>query len=117
MLDSVNVKDLNIHWLRSHIGIVSQEPLLFDCTLAKNIAYGDNTRTVTLKEIEAAAKAANIHNFIQELPQVTPTPVCYWAGDNKPTTEYEDPFEEEKKVIIEIIILKQEHFRLMRKKS
>uniref|UniRef100_A0A8D3DCN0 ABC-type xenobiotic transporter n=1 Tax=Scophthalmus maximus TaxID=52904 RepID=A0A8D3DCN0_SCOMX len=69
VLDSVNVKDLNIHWLRSHIGIVSQEPLLFDCTLAENIAYGDNTRTVTLKEIEAAAKAANIHNFIQELPQ------------------------------------------------
>lgn len=71
MLDSVDVKQLNIQWLRSQIGIVSQEPVLFDCTLAENIAYGDNSRTVTMEEIEAAAKAANIHSFIQELPQVT----------------------------------------------
>uniref|UniRef100_A0A4W6C946 ATP-binding cassette, sub-family B (MDR/TAP), member 4 n=1 Tax=Lates calcarifer TaxID=8187 RepID=A0A4W6C946_LATCA len=69
LLDKVNVKDLNIHWLRSQIGIVSQEPVLFDCTLAENIAYGDNSRTVTMEEIQAAAKAANIHNFIEELPQ------------------------------------------------
>ncbi|XP_071324542.1 ATP-dependent translocase ABCB1 [Trachinotus anak] len=69
VLDSVNVKDLNIHWLRSQIGIVSQEPVLFDCSLAENIAYGDNSRTVTMEEIEAAAKAANIHNFIDSLPQ------------------------------------------------
>lgn len=66
----MNAKYLNIHWLRSQIGIVSQEPVLFDCTLAENIAYGDNSRTVTMEEIEAAAKAANIHSFIQNLPQV-----------------------------------------------
>ncbi|MEQ2181193.1 hypothetical protein GOODEAATRI_008864 [Goodea atripinnis] len=70
VMDSIDVKQLNIHWLRSQIGIVSQEPVLFDCTLAENIAYGDNSRSVTLEEIEAAAKAANIHNFIDELPQV-----------------------------------------------
>ncbi|KAK5603038.1 Multidrug resistance protein 1 [Crenichthys baileyi] len=69
VMDSIDVKQLNIHWLRSQIGIVSQEPVLFDCTLAENIAYGDNSRSVTLEEIEAAAKAANIHNFIDELPQ------------------------------------------------
>ncbi|KAM3615029.1 uncharacterized protein V6R79_022403 [Siganus canaliculatus] len=69
MLDSTNIKQLNIHWLRSQMGIVSQEPVLFDCSLAENIAYGDNSRTVTLQEIEAAAKAANIHNFIETLPQ------------------------------------------------
>ncbi|KAM6910395.1 ATP-dependent translocase ABCB1 [Xenentodon cancila] len=69
VLDKTNIKDLNIHWLRSQIGIVSQEPVLFDCTLAENIAYGDNSRTVTMDEITAAAKAANIHNFIEELPQ------------------------------------------------
>ncbi|XP_051812258.1 ATP-binding cassette, sub-family B (MDR/TAP), member 4 isoform X1 [Acanthochromis polyacanthus] len=68
MLDNMNTKQLNIHWLRSHIGIVSQEPILFDCTLAENIAYGDNSRQVTKEEIEAAAKSANIHNFIEELP-------------------------------------------------
>ncbi|XP_023145774.2 ATP-binding cassette, sub-family B (MDR/TAP), member 4 isoform X2 [Amphiprion ocellaris] len=69
MLDNMNAKQLNIHWLRSHIGIVSQEPILFDCTLAENIAYGDNSRKVTMEEIEAAAKSANIHSFIEELPQ------------------------------------------------
>lgn len=70
VMDKIDVKQLNIRWLRSQIGIVSQEPVLFDCTLAENIAYGDNTRKVTMEEIEAAAKAANIHNFINELPQV-----------------------------------------------
>ncbi|KAM4736476.1 ATP-dependent translocase ABCB1 isoform 1-T2 [Anableps anableps] len=69
VMDNIDLKQLNIHWLRSQIGIVSQEPVLFDCTLAENIAYGDNSRSVTMEEIEAAAKAANIHNFIQELPQ------------------------------------------------
>ncbi|XP_049320497.1 ATP-binding cassette, sub-family B (MDR/TAP), member 4 [Astyanax mexicanus] len=69
MLDDKDAKQLNIHWLRSQIGIVSQEPVLFDCSLAENIAYGDNSRQVTQEEIERAAKAANIHSFIQELPQ------------------------------------------------
>ncbi|XP_053289020.1 ATP-binding cassette, sub-family B (MDR/TAP), member 4 [Pleuronectes platessa] len=69
VLDNVNTKQLNIHWLRSQMGIVSQEPTLFDCTLAQNIAYGDNSRIATMDEIVAAAKAANIHSFIQELPE------------------------------------------------
>ncbi|XP_060756248.1 ATP-binding cassette, sub-family B (MDR/TAP), member 4 [Neoarius graeffei] len=69
MLDDHDVKQLNIHWLRSQIGIVSQEPILFDCSLAENIAYGDNSRQVTQEEIEQAAKAANIHSFIEGLPQ------------------------------------------------
>ncbi|XP_057689868.1 ATP-dependent translocase ABCB1-like [Corythoichthys intestinalis] len=69
MLDSVSVKELNIHWLRSQIGIVSQEPVLFDCSLADNIAYGDNSRTVTIEEIKTAAEAANIHSFIEDLPK------------------------------------------------
>ncbi|KAM9852100.1 ATP-dependent translocase ABCB1 [Aulostomus maculatus] len=69
VLDSISANELNIHWLRSQIGIVSQEPVLFDCTLAENIAYGDNSRTVTMEEIQAAAKAANIHSFIETLPK------------------------------------------------
>uniref|UniRef100_A0A1A7WC62 ATP-binding cassette, sub-family B (MDR/TAP), member 4 n=1 Tax=Iconisemion striatum TaxID=60296 RepID=A0A1A7WC62_9TELE len=69
VMDNMDVKQLNIHWLRSQIGIVSQEPVLFDCTLAENIAYGDNSRSVTMEEIQAAARAANIHSFIDELPQ------------------------------------------------
>ncbi|XP_067304664.1 ATP-binding cassette, sub-family B (MDR/TAP), member 4 [Pseudorasbora parva] len=69
MLDENDAKQLNIHWLRSQIGIVSQEPVLFDCSLAENIAYGDNNRKVSQEEIEQAAKAANIHSFIEGLPQ------------------------------------------------
>lgn len=82
-MDGVDIKQLNIHWLRSQIGIVSQEPVLFDCTLAENIAYGDNTRTVTMEEIQAAAKAANIHSFIDQLPQVT----LYNSIKTKTTTQ------------------------------
>ena len=68
-LDKFDIKTLNIQWLRSQIGLVSQEPILFSGTIAQNIAYGDNTREVSLQEIMEKAKAANIHCFIQQLPQ------------------------------------------------
>ncbi|XP_015773938.1 PREDICTED: multidrug resistance protein 1-like [Acropora digitifera] len=68
-IDGNNVRTLNLQWLRSHIGIVSQEPILFGCSIAENIAYGDNSREVPMHEIEAAAKAANIHSFINSLPK------------------------------------------------
>nr|AAO20901.1 Mdr3 [Takifugu rubripes] len=58
-LDGVNVKQLNIHWLRSQIGIVSQEPVLFDCSLAENIAYGDNSRSVSMDEIRYDTQAGD----------------------------------------------------------
>lgn len=65
-----DIRDLNIRWLRSQIGIVSQEPALFDKSIADNIRYGANFRKVSDEEIVEAAKAANIHNFIQSLPEV-----------------------------------------------
>ncbi|KAM9200099.1 ATP-dependent translocase ABCB1-like isoform 1-T1 [Mergus octosetaceus] len=68
VFDDKNAKTVNIQWLRSHIGIVSQEPILFDCTIAENIAYGDNSREVPHEEIVSAAKEANIHSFIDSLP-------------------------------------------------
>uniref|UniRef100_A0A8C4JCQ5 Phosphatidylcholine translocator ABCB4-like n=1 Tax=Dromaius novaehollandiae TaxID=8790 RepID=A0A8C4JCQ5_DRONO len=68
LFDDKNAKALNIQWLRSQIGIVSQEPILFDCTIAENIAYGDNSREVPREEIVSAAKKANIHSFIESLP-------------------------------------------------
>uniref|UniRef100_A0A3B3R1Z2 ATP-binding cassette, sub-family B (MDR/TAP), member 4 n=1 Tax=Paramormyrops kingsleyae TaxID=1676925 RepID=A0A3B3R1Z2_9TELE len=68
LLDQHDTQGLNIHWLRAQIGIVSQEPVLFDCSLAENIAYGDNSREVLHEEIVTAAKAANIHSFIEGLP-------------------------------------------------
>uniref|UniRef100_A0A8B9EE26 Uncharacterized protein n=1 Tax=Anser cygnoides TaxID=8845 RepID=A0A8B9EE26_ANSCY len=69
LLDGQNAKKLNIEWLRAQIGIVSQEPILFDCTIAENIAYGDNSREVSHEEIIRAAKEANIHSFIESLPK------------------------------------------------
>ena len=53
------------------VGIVSQEPILFDMSIKENIAYGDNSRNdIPMEEIIEAAKNANIHDFIQTLPQV-----------------------------------------------
>lgn len=69
-LDKHNIKDLNIQWLRKQIGIVSQEPVLFDRSIGENIAYGDNFRNVDMNEIIAAARQANIHEFIASLPEV-----------------------------------------------
>ncbi|XP_066441351.1 ATP-dependent translocase ABCB1 [Eleutherodactylus coqui] len=67
-MDGCDVKTVNIKWLRAQMGIVSQEPLLFDCSIADNIAYGDNSRVVPFEEIERAAIAANIQTFIESLP-------------------------------------------------
>ncbi|XP_055468722.1 phosphatidylcholine translocator ABCB4 isoform X2 [Psammomys obesus] len=69
VLDGQEVKKLNVQWLRAQLGIVSQEPILFDCSIAENIAYGDNSRIVSQEEIVRAAKSANIHPFIETLPQ------------------------------------------------
>lgn len=77
MLDDAFVKDMNVSNLRSHIGLVSQEPVLFSYSLAENIAYGDNFRKVQMDEIINAAKQANIHNFIAALPQVSVVTLQY----------------------------------------
>ena len=66
LLDGKDLRDLNLQWLRRNIGVVSQEPVLFGTTIAENIRYG--REGVTQEEIEAAAKAANAHNFIMSLP-------------------------------------------------
>ena len=70
LLDGIDERDFNPQWLRQQLGIVQQEPVLFDASIRDNIAYGDNTRTVTMDEIIQAARNANIHNFIDALPQV-----------------------------------------------
>ncbi|GBN35962.1 Multidrug resistance protein 1 [Araneus ventricosus] len=65
-LGDYDLKALNISWLRSKIGIVSQEPVLFSGSIAKNIEYGHEN--VTFPDIVAAAKMANAHDFISKLP-------------------------------------------------
>ncbi|VEN35825.1 unnamed protein product [Callosobruchus maculatus] len=67
-MDDEDIKTVELNSLRSHIGIVSQEPNLFSKTIAENIAYGDNSREVNQEEIIEAAKNANVHNFIVDLP-------------------------------------------------
>ena len=74
-LDGYNIKNLNLSWLRKQLGIVFQEPILFDDSIAANIAYGDNSRQVTMHEIVTAARTANIHAFICGLPRVRLTPM------------------------------------------
>ena len=69
-LDQQDVRDLNLQWVRGQIGIVSQEPVLFDCSIRENIAYGDNSRQVPMLEVIEAARKANIHAFIESLPMV-----------------------------------------------
>lgn len=68
MISNRAIKDLNVPWLRSKIGLVSQEPTLLSYNIGENIAYGDNSRKVSLEEIKASAKKANIHDFIESLP-------------------------------------------------
>ncbi|XP_063693781.1 ATP-dependent translocase ABCB1-like [Bolinopsis microptera] len=65
-LDGVNIKDLNLQWLRNQIGLVGQEPLLFATTIEENIRYGRGD--VTQAQIEEACKKAFAHDFIMELP-------------------------------------------------
>ncbi|KAJ1263909.1 hypothetical protein BS78_09G222300 [Paspalum vaginatum] len=67
-LDGVDIKDLKVGWLRRQMGLVSQEPVLFNDTIRANIAYGKEG-DATEEEIIAAAKAANAHQFISALPQ------------------------------------------------
>ena len=47
LTDKNDIKTLSLKWLRSQIGYVGQEPVLFDCSIAENIAYGDNTRVAS----------------------------------------------------------------------
>ena len=67
-VDGIDIRQLNIKWLRNHIGVVSQEPVLFAKSIAENIRYGRDG--ITQQDIEKAAADANAHDFISELPQV-----------------------------------------------
>ncbi|KAM0903400.1 hypothetical protein ACQ4PT_018635 [Festuca glaucescens] len=68
MLDGVDIKNLKVGWLRQQMGLVSQEPVLFNDTIRANIAYGKQGEA-TEDEIIAVAKAANAHQFISSLPR------------------------------------------------
>lgn len=61
---------MNLCHLRKNIGIVTQEPILFNSSIKDNIAYGVVNREVPMNEIIDVAKKANIHDFITTLPEV-----------------------------------------------
>lgn len=68
-LDDTATVDYPLNRIRAKMGLVSQEPVLFDRTIAENIAYGDNQRDdIPMTDIIAAAKSANIHDFVSKLP-------------------------------------------------
>lgn len=68
LLDGVDTRELTLASLRALTGIVSQDTVLFNDTVRANIAYGAQDR-YTAAQVEAAARAANAHGFISELPE------------------------------------------------
>jgi subfamily B ATP-binding cassette protein MsbA len=66
LIDGVDIRDVTLKSLRQQIGIVTQETVLFDDTIANNIAYG--VPGAAAAAIEEAARAAHAHEFIQRLP-------------------------------------------------
>ncbi|KAJ3403657.1 Ubiquitin carboxyl-terminal hydrolase isozyme L1, partial [Chytridiales sp. JEL 0842] len=68
-VDGHSINDWNIENLRSHMAIVSQEPILFDMTIRENVSYGSRFGVATQEEIEAACIMAHAHDFISALPE------------------------------------------------
>lgn len=81
-LDGVDLKELNVKWLRSQIGLVSQEPVLFGMTIRKNIESGlintpfeHASPEEKFAQVQKAAETANAHEFIMALPDQYETDV------------------------------------------
>ena len=72
-VDGHDTREVNVHWLRQQLGLVSQEPTLFARSIKENIRYG--RPDANDDDIIAVAKEANIHNFIISLPEKYNTPV------------------------------------------
>lgn len=73
LIDDVDIRGVNIRSLRKQIALVTQETILFDDTIANNIAYGQ--RRANKEQIVEAARRAFAHEFIEKLPQGYDTPV------------------------------------------
>jgi ABC-type multidrug transport system fused ATPase/permease subunit len=67
LLDGIDLRELPLSTLRSHVAQVQQETYLFNATVLENVRYG--RPDATMAEVEAAARAANAHSFIMELPR------------------------------------------------
>ncbi|KAL3485640.1 ATP-binding cassette multidrug transport protein [Aspergillus germanicus] len=76
LLDGVDIRELNVRWLRTNVRIVQQEPTLFNGTVFENVAYGlagteyiNTSREEQLRRVMEACKAAYAHEFIESLPE------------------------------------------------
>jgi subfamily B ATP-binding cassette protein MsbA len=67
LVDGVDIRDVTLASLRAQIGMVTQDTVLFDDTIAANIAYG--TPGAARTQVEAAARAAHAHEFVSALPE------------------------------------------------
>ncbi|RCJ42066.1 LuxR family transcriptional regulator [Nostoc minutum NIES-26] len=75
LVDGVDIRDVTLHSLRRQIGIVPQETIMFSGTIAQNIAFGQDN--FDMQAVAAAAKIANAHQFITQLPEGYQT----WVGE------------------------------------
>ncbi|AVH65730.1 ABC transporter ATP-binding protein [Nostoc sp. 'Peltigera membranacea cyanobiont' N6] len=74
-IDGVDIRDVKLHSLRRQIGIVPQETIMFSGTIAQNIAFGQ--KAFDMEAVKEAAKIANAHQFISQLPEGYQT----WVGE------------------------------------
>ncbi|HYX18729.1 MAG TPA: ABC transporter ATP-binding protein [Nostoc sp.] len=75
LIDGVDIRDVKLHSLRRQIGIVPQETIMFSGTIAQNIAFGQDV--FDMEAVKEAAKIANAHKFISQLPEGYQT----WVGE------------------------------------
>ncbi|KAL6080678.1 Very-long-chain enoyl-CoA reductase [Balamuthia mandrillaris] len=84
-IDERPITEYDLYWLRKQIGLVSQEPILFSCSVEENIRFGKPDATE--EEVINAAKAANAHTFISQLPDGYKTKTgergCQMSGGQK----------------------------------
>ncbi len=75
LIDGIDIRDVKLHSLRRQIGIVPQETIMFSGTIAQNIAFGQDA--FDMEAVKEAAKIANAHQFISQLPEGYQT----WVGE------------------------------------
>lgn len=75
-MDENDIQDQNVRHYWEHIGVVSQEPVLFGTTIGNNIQFG---RKSASEEMEQAAKEANAYDFIMAFPKVSMVLPGFWA--------------------------------------
>merc|ERR1712131_411250 len=81
LVDGYDTSKTNTKYLRAQIGIVAQEPTLFDDTIGNNIRYGDLSRELSIEEVERASKIASLHDFVKDMPLGYDTPAGGGGGN------------------------------------